>query len=169
MTDPITPLNSHLINIGLDEDADFLRQAVQLLSQMLMKLGVELQVGAGKHERTPERMNYRYGHRYLDMQVLEDVPEVATVTDTFEVLTHDAALPEMYMKGSYPDCEGANLHIIYAKNKHIHSHSLTILDTTSISKYYIIGTLIFSPLTFGSDPLSIDPFPAQVVENAEAH
>ena len=33
------------------------------------------------------------GHRYLDMQVLEDVPEFsATAKTTFEVLVHDAAL-----------------------------------------------------------------------------
>ena len=32
------------------------------------------------------------GHRYLDMRVLEDEPEVTTATTTFEVLTPDAAL-----------------------------------------------------------------------------
>jgi hypothetical protein len=37
------------------------------------------------------------GHRYLDMQILEDVPEITTATTTFEVLTHYAALHEMNM------------------------------------------------------------------------
>jgi len=32
---------------------------------MLMELKVEQQVGADKHERTPDRKNYRNGHRQL--------------------------------------------------------------------------------------------------------
>jgi transposase-like protein len=63
MTDPTIALKQYLINIGLEKDADFLRQAVQLLTQLLMELEVEQQVGASKHERTPERTNYRNGHR----------------------------------------------------------------------------------------------------------
>ena len=63
MTEPTIALKQHLINIGLEKDADFLQQAVQLLSQMLMELEVDQQIGAGKHERTPERKNYRNGHR----------------------------------------------------------------------------------------------------------
>ncbi|MGD2159280.1 MAG: IS256 family transposase [Anaerolineales bacterium] len=47
----------------MDDDADFLRQGVQLLSQMLMELEVDQQVGASKYERTPERSNYRNGYR----------------------------------------------------------------------------------------------------------
>jgi hypothetical protein len=31
------------------------------------------------------------------MQFLEDVPEITTATTRFEVLIHDAALPEMNM------------------------------------------------------------------------
>ncbi len=63
MTDPTIALKEYLINIGLEEDADFLQQGVQLLSQMLMEVEVEQQIGAGKHERNPERKNYRNGHR----------------------------------------------------------------------------------------------------------
>ena len=69
MTDPIisktaiAEMKQYLTKIGLDDDADFLREGVQLLSQMLMDLEVEQQVGAGKHERTSERRNYRNGHR----------------------------------------------------------------------------------------------------------
>ena len=69
MTDPIisktaiAEMKQYLTKIGLDENADFLRAGVQLLSQMLMEVEVEQQVGAGKHERTPERNNYRNGYR----------------------------------------------------------------------------------------------------------
>jgi putative transposase len=59
----IAELKEYLTKIGLDEDADFLREGVQLLSQMLMEAEVEKQVGAGKHERTPRRSNYRNGYR----------------------------------------------------------------------------------------------------------
>ncbi len=59
----ITELKQYLTKIGMDADADFLRESVQLLSQMLMEVEVEQQVGAGKHERTPERNNYRNGYR----------------------------------------------------------------------------------------------------------
>jgi putative transposase len=63
MTDPTIALKQYLINIGLQEDADFLREGVELLSQMVMELEVEQQIGAGKHERTPERSNHRNGYR----------------------------------------------------------------------------------------------------------
>lgn len=63
MTDATIALKEYLINIGLESDADFLRQGVQLLSQLLMELEVEHQVGAGKHERKPDRSNYRNGYR----------------------------------------------------------------------------------------------------------
>ena len=63
MTDPTIALKQYLNNIGMQDDADFLRQGVELLSQMVMELEVEQQIGAGKHERTPERSNHRNGHR----------------------------------------------------------------------------------------------------------
>ncbi len=63
MTDPTIALKHYLINIGLQEDADFLRDGVELLSQMVMELEVEQQIGAGKHERTPERSKNRNGYR----------------------------------------------------------------------------------------------------------
>jgi transposase-like protein len=46
----------------LQDDANFLREGVELLSQMVMELEVEQQIGAGKHERTPERSNHRNGY-----------------------------------------------------------------------------------------------------------
>lgn len=63
MTDPTIALKEYLHNIGMNKDADFLRQGVELLSQLLMEVEVEHQVGAKKHERTPKRSNYRNGYR----------------------------------------------------------------------------------------------------------
>lgn len=63
MTEPTIALKEYLIKIGLNADADFLREGVQLLSQMLMEAEVEQQIGASKHERTAERSNYRNGYR----------------------------------------------------------------------------------------------------------
>jgi len=86
MTDPTIALKQYLINIGLEEDADFLQKGVQLLSQMLMELEVEQQIGAGKHERNPERKNYRNGHRQRTWK-----------TQVGEI---DLAIPKL-RKGSY--------------------------------------------------------------------
>jgi len=63
MTDPTIALKAYLHSIGMNKDADFLRQGVELLSQLLMEVEVEHQVGAKKHERTPKRSNYRNGYR----------------------------------------------------------------------------------------------------------
>ena len=63
MTDPTIAFSEYLINIGLNKDADFLQEGIQLLSQMLMELEVEEKTGAKKHERTPERKNHRNGYR----------------------------------------------------------------------------------------------------------
>ena len=63
MTDPTIGLKQYLINIGLQDDADFLREGDEMLSQTVKELEVEQQIGAGKHERTPERSNHRDGYR----------------------------------------------------------------------------------------------------------
>jgi len=63
MTDPTIALKKYLYNHGMNKDADFLRQGVELLSQLLMEVEVEQQVGAKKHERTGKRSNYRNGYR----------------------------------------------------------------------------------------------------------
>lgn len=59
MTNPTIVLKQYLINISLEKDVDFLRQAVQLFSQMLIELKVDQQVGARKHELKPDPKNYR--------------------------------------------------------------------------------------------------------------
>src|SRR5215212_11638317 len=52
-----------LRKIGLDQDTDFLREGVRVLSQALMEAEVSAQLGAERHERTPERTGQRNGYR----------------------------------------------------------------------------------------------------------
>ena len=63
MTNPSVALKEYLINIGLDQDVDYLRESVQLLTQMVIELEAEEQIGADKHKRTPKRNNHRNGYR----------------------------------------------------------------------------------------------------------
>jgi len=63
MTDPTIALKQYLHNIGLENDVDFLNEAVKTLSQMIMKVEVEQVTGAGKNERSPDRKNHRNGYR----------------------------------------------------------------------------------------------------------
>jgi len=63
MTEPTIALKEYLYNLGMERDADFLRQGVELLSQLLMEVEVEQQIGAKKHERSEERSNHRNGTR----------------------------------------------------------------------------------------------------------
>ncbi len=47
----------------MEQDTDFLREGVRVLSQALMEIEVSEQLGAGKHERTENRKGYRNGYR----------------------------------------------------------------------------------------------------------
>ena len=47
----------------MKHDADFLKEGVRTLSQALMEMEVEQHIGAGRHERAPERRGYRNGYR----------------------------------------------------------------------------------------------------------
>src|SRR5512132_443176 len=44
-------------------DADFLRAVAEAVLQILMEVDVEGLIGAGRHERTGDRLNYRNGYR----------------------------------------------------------------------------------------------------------
>ena len=44
-------------------DGDFLRAVAEAVLQLLMETDVESVIGAGRHERSPERLTYRNGHR----------------------------------------------------------------------------------------------------------
>jgi putative transposase len=47
----------------IDQDADFLKEGVRVLSQALMEMEVEQHVGAARHERTAGRVGQRNGYR----------------------------------------------------------------------------------------------------------
>ena len=44
-------------------EADFLRAVAESVLQILMEADVEGLIGAGRHERTGDRLNYRNGYR----------------------------------------------------------------------------------------------------------
>jgi transposase-like protein len=44
-------------------EADFLRAVAEAVLQILMEADVEGLIGAGRHERTGDRLNYRHGYR----------------------------------------------------------------------------------------------------------
>jgi transposase-like protein len=56
-------LMEYLRNIGAEQDADFLREGIQALTQALMEVQVSQQVGAERYEQSPERKTYRNGYR----------------------------------------------------------------------------------------------------------
>src|SRR3712207_699058 len=60
MTEDRLPLAELLAKSG---DPDFLRSVAEAVLQMLMEADVEGLIGAGRHERTGERLNWRNGFR----------------------------------------------------------------------------------------------------------
>jgi putative transposase len=60
MTEDRLPLTELLQKAG---EGDFLRAVAEAVLQLLMEADVEGLVGAGRHERSPERLNYRNGYR----------------------------------------------------------------------------------------------------------
>lgn len=50
----------------VDPDVDLLREALGVMSQALMEAEVEAHLGAGRHERNPERSGQRNGYRERD-------------------------------------------------------------------------------------------------------
>ena len=62
MIEPTIARKQYFIDRDLETDAGFLRQVVQLLSQMLTELDMDRQAGAVKNERTPDR---KYSHIHL--------------------------------------------------------------------------------------------------------
>jgi putative transposase len=60
MTEERLPLTELLQKAG---DGDFLRSVAEAVLQLLMEADVEGLIGAGRHERSPERLNYRNGFR----------------------------------------------------------------------------------------------------------
>jgi transposase-like protein len=60
MTDARLPLAELLEKAG---DGDFLRSVAEAVLQLLMEADVEGLIGAGRHERSPDRQTYRNGYR----------------------------------------------------------------------------------------------------------
>ena len=60
MTDDRMPLADLIQKIG---DGDFLRSVAEAVLQMLMEADVEGVIGAGRHERSAERLTWRNGYR----------------------------------------------------------------------------------------------------------
>jgi transposase-like protein len=56
------PLDDLLVELG-DRDKDALRVILERTVQALVEAEVTAVIGAGRHERTPERLTYRNGHR----------------------------------------------------------------------------------------------------------
>ena len=63
MTDPMMTLLKYLRKQEISLDADFLREAVQVMMQMLIELEAAQQIGAERYERSPDRTTYRNGYR----------------------------------------------------------------------------------------------------------
>jgi transposase-like protein len=61
----------------MEEDGDFLREGVRVLSQALMELEVSEQLGASKHERTGGRKGYRNGYRAREWDTRVGTVELA--------------------------------------------------------------------------------------------
>ena len=60
MTEDRLPLAELLQKAG---EGDFLRAVAEAVLQLLMESDVEGLIGAGRHERSPERLNWRNGYR----------------------------------------------------------------------------------------------------------
>lgn len=63
MTNGTMALMEFLRKIGKEEDVDFLREGVRVLSQALMELEVSQQIGAERYEHSDGRATYRNGYR----------------------------------------------------------------------------------------------------------
>ena len=63
MTDHSINLLEYLRKLALESDADFLRESLKVVTQLLMEAEVAQAVGAQKYERSEERTNQRNGYR----------------------------------------------------------------------------------------------------------
>jgi transposase-like protein len=59
----LSALSELLRKAMIEQDADFLKEGVRVLSQALMEMEVQEHVGAGRHERTAGRLGQRNGYR----------------------------------------------------------------------------------------------------------
>jgi transposase-like protein len=63
MTKSTMTLLEYLRKVGVDPEGDFLNEGAQLVAQLAIELEAEEIIGAERYERSPNRRNYRNGHR----------------------------------------------------------------------------------------------------------
>jgi putative transposase len=63
MTDPSKALLEYLRKVGMGLQPDFLREAIRVMSDLLMELEVSQQIGAERYERSDKRITQRNGYR----------------------------------------------------------------------------------------------------------
>lgn len=68
MAETTLALLEYLRKAGVDMDADFLREGIELLTKMLMELEVSQQIGAERYQRSDARQTYRNGYRQREWQ-----------------------------------------------------------------------------------------------------
>src|SRR3982751_6930396 len=73
MTDARLPLTELLQKAG---EGDFLRSVAEAVLQLLMESDVEGLIGAGRHERSAERLNYRNGFRERALDTRLGTPQL---------------------------------------------------------------------------------------------
>ena len=81
MTEPSINLLEYLHKLALEEDADFLRESLKVVTQLLMEAEVAQAIGAQKYERSDERNNQRNGYRERSWQtrvgdILLEIPRL---------------------------------------------------------------------------------------------
>jgi hypothetical protein len=70
--DPMTDERMALVELlQKSGDGDFLRAVAEAVLQILMEADVEGLIGAGRHERTGDRLNYRNGYRELPRSTVD--------------------------------------------------------------------------------------------------
>lgn len=63
MPDPSTTVLDYLRKLSTGLDPDFLREAVRVMSELLMEIEVKEQIGAERYQRSEQRSTYRNGYR----------------------------------------------------------------------------------------------------------
>jgi transposase-like protein len=67
-------------------DGDFLRSVAEAVLQILMEADVEGLIGAGRHERTGDRLNYRNGYRDRSLDTRLGSLQLRNSTDEIDKL-----------------------------------------------------------------------------------
>ena len=138
MTEDGLPLAELLQKAG---EGDFLRAVAEAVVQLLMEAEVEGLVGAGRHERSPERLNWRNGYRERAL-------------DT-RLGTLQLRVPKL-RQGSYfppflePRKTGEKALVAVIQEAWIGGVSTRRVETPPIQASWITATSAFSPVFLGS-------------------